>query len=441
MSNLTAGKEDTAPVQMNFRGNRRPRVMAQSAAFGEEGGPGLMVRAGLVAVAGMVTLALWAGFINIDDEVTARGQVIPAGDIQTIRHGDGGTVGEILVSEGGTVKKGQILLRLKADDAKARLEALKTKQAMTGLLAAGLRALGQGGEPDYSFVPAVYKPLADQERRIFTSLRKLTNKRRQVWAGRVGKARAKLKNIAKQEKRLAKKAALLEEELGLRKDLFNKGLTARDVYQKAKKDVETVHNDLADLAISKKQTGEDMKVARKQSGELDIRLKEKALDELGILTGQLDALGENLETLQGKVDRLDIEAPVGGIVRGVLKHPLGATVAPGKVIFEILPFDGGVRIETRISVKDIDRVAAGQKVTVRVKAPGFGRFGGITGTLKEISSSPLKDKSGKPYYRGIVSVSRLSVGKGANKVRMVPGMAAVASIRTGSKPLFRSFWN
>jgi len=441
MSELSASKADMPSNQMILRGDRRPRVMAQSASFGEEAGPGLMVRAGIIVGAGVVVLALWAGFIEIDDAVTAKGEIIPAGDTQSLRHGVGGMVGEILVGEGETVKKGQVLLRLKADEAKARLLSLQNKKARTELMAAGLRALSQDGEPDYSFVSVTYRPLVDQERLIFTSLRKLTNIRRQVWAGRLGKERSKLKNIASQEKTLAKKAALLEEELALRKDLFKKGLTAKNVYLKAKKDVETAYKDLADLAIAKKQAGEDLRHARIQSRELEIRLKEKVLDDLGVLTNQLDALNETIKTLKDKVRRLDIEAPVGGIVRGVKKHPLGALVGPDDVILEILPSGGGVRIETRISVKDVERVAAGQKVIVRVKAPGFGRFGGIPGTLKEISPSHFEDKNAKPYYRGIVTVSRDSFGHGAAQVRMKPGMTAETSIRTGSKRLFRYLWD
>ncbi|MDA0306620.1 MAG: HlyD family type I secretion periplasmic adaptor subunit [Proteobacteria bacterium] len=441
MSELSASKTDMPSGQMILRGDRRPRVMAQSASFGEETGPRLMLRAGIIVGAGVVALALWGGFVEIDDAVTAKGEVIPAGDIQSLRHPDGGMVGEILVSEGETVKKGQVLLRLEADEAKARLLSLQNEKARTELMAAGLRALGQGGEPDYSFVSVAYKPLADHERRVFTSLRNLTEKRRQVWAGRVKRAERKLKNIAKREERLSKKSALLEEEVGLRKDLFKKGLTAKDVYLKAKKDFDTALKDLADLAIAKKQTGQDLRQARKQSGELDIRLKERALDDLGVLTSQLDALNETIETLKDKLGRLDIEAPVGGIVRGVKKHPLGALVGPSDVILEILPSGGGVRIETRISVKDMERVAAGQKVIVRVKAPGFGRFGGIPGTLKEISPSTFEDKNAKTYHRGIVTVSRDSFGHGAAEVRMTPGMTAETSIRTGSKRLYRYFWD
>ena len=163
MSELSASKADMPSNQMILRGDRRPRVMAQSASFGEEAGPGLMVQAGIIVGAGVVVLALWGGFIEIDDAVSAKGEIIPAGDIQSLRHTDGGMVGEILVREGETVKKGQVLLRLKADEAKARLLSLQNKKARTELMAAGLRALSQDGEPDYSFISVAYRPLVDQE--------------------------------------------------------------------------------------------------------------------------------------------------------------------------------------------------------------------------------------------------------------------------------------
>ncbi len=444
MSDLTAKPETTETAKAANTlspGGRQARVMAQSLALAEESGPALARKTLAAAGLGFLALLAWAGFIEIDDATKVFGQVIPAGDAETVLHPDGGTISEILVSEGEVVEQGQILIRFDAGEAKTELEQMEARRAEVGLMAAAFRALSSGDEPDFSFVPSVYQPQAENEKLVFASLKQSMEKRRNVLSARAVNMQEKLDNIAEQEKSLAKKASLLEDELELRQGLYKKGQATKKIYLEARKDVDKAHTDLADLAKSRKLTAEALEKTQNRSSELEIRLKEKALDDLGVLTGKLDGINESLEKIKNRVSRLEIQAPARGIVRNVSKRDLGSTIEPGSVVIEILPLGGDAAIEARIAVKDIDRVGIGQPVTVTVKAPGFSRYGGISGKLTEISSSTLNDNRGKPYYRGIVTMDRDFAGAGPEKLTLMPGMKVEAKIKTGSKRLFQHLWN
>lgn len=432
----TPGTETTTPM-----GGREARTMAQTAALEEEPNRELTRKAWATAGIGALALLAWAGFVEIDEVTMASGQVIPVGATETVRHPDGGKVAEILVSDGETVEKGQVLIRFDAGEARAELEKMEARHTEIGLMAADFKALSSGREPDFSFVSPVYKPLVEKEWLIFASLRKLTDKRRNVLSGRVGRTREKLDNIAIQEEVLADKAALLEEELALRQDLFKKGLTPKNLYLKAQKSVDQVHRDIADLAVSKRQTDKTLEEAQKRSAALEIRLKEKVLDDLGVLTGRLDGIDETIETLKDRMGGLNITAPAKGIVRGAQNHPLGEIVEPGAAVMDILPLTGETAVEARIAVKDFDKVKVGQPVAVTVRDPGYAPYGAFSGALKEVSQSTFTDNEGNPYYRGIIAVDRDSVGRGADQKRLMPGMTVRVRIKTGSKSLIQQFWN
>lgn len=417
------------------RGPRSPRVLAQSVALAEEGGPKLGRKAAATFAVTAVALATWAGFIGIDDVTKAAGRVIPSGEPQMVRHQDGGTVSEILVSDGEIVEKGQTLIRFDTREAQSALDRIQVQRIEVGLLAAQLRALGRGGEPDFSFVQASYRPYVEKERLIFAALKDLMEKRRRVLEAKVADTQAKMDNIAKREKKLSKDADLLEEELLLREDLFKKGLTPKDVYAKTKRQVDKAHRDLANLADTRQVTGKALGEAKNRYQALEPRLKERALDELAILTERLDAINQSLEGLNERMDRLEVTAPVRGVVQGAHVHPLGVTVAPGKVVVEIIPLGGDAVVEARIAANQIERIRAGQPVSVTVKAAGFSRYGALRGTLKEISSSTFGDGDGEPYYKGIITLERDFVGRGENKKRLMPGMAVEARVKTGSTTL------
>ena len=62
------------------------------------------------AVTFMIIAFLWSAFATVDEITHGNGKVIPSSEVQVIQNLEGGIVGEILVSEGDVVEKGQILM-------------------------------------------------------------------------------------------------------------------------------------------------------------------------------------------------------------------------------------------------------------------------------------------------------------------------------------------
>lgn len=423
------------------RGRRGARILAQSMMLAEEGLPKMTGKVAMSVGVLAAVLVVWAGFIEIDERTRVDGRVVPAAETRTVSHPEGGTVAEILVKDGDVVEEGQALIRLDARDITEKTEQMKLQHARMAMLAAELSALGRGGKPDFSFALPEFRTLVDKERLIFASLLQLTEKRGRVLSDRVKAAKMKLENIVVREKELSKNAELLEDELQLREDLFEKGLTPKTVFMEIKKKADQARRDLADLAVSRKNTVQVLAAAQKLLSELKPRLMERALDELATLTTELDALGESLENQKKRLDRLEITTPVKGVVRGVNRHPPGAALAPGAAVLEIAPIGEATVIEARIPPADIERVRPGQAVAVRVKAPGFKRFGGIAGRLKEISSSTFSDAKGKDYYKGTIVLDRVGAGPETGQVLLKPGMNIEADIKTGSRALIATLWN
>ncbi len=428
------------PMTMD-RGDRRARFLAQSVILGEDGGPALMRKAAGTTVIAVIALLAWAGFINVDDVITATGRVIPVGEAEAIRHKDGGTISEILIKDSDIVDQGQVLVRLDRDEAEKNLQDMQARQVGVMLMAAGMRALSSGGKPDFSVAEPGFEKMVENERLIFASLRQLTEKRRQVLGDRVTQSKGKLEDFAKREKSLSRNADILEEELLLRKDLFKKGLTPKDVYEKTTKQVEQAHKTLAKLAEARKRWREYQGKSESQLAALVNRQKSRALDELGILNTELDQINESLDNLKERLKRLDIAAPAKGFVKELRINAVGAVVEPGAVVVEIIPFGGEAIVETRIAVPDIGRISAGQAVTVRVKANGFARYDGIKGELKKISASRFIDEKGVSYHKGIITLDRDYVGKDPDLNRLTPGMTVEAVFKTDSRPLFAYLLN
>ena len=63
-------------------------------------------------IAMMVTVVLGLIFLKIDVVVTARGKIIPVGDVKVVQPLETGVITKIHVKEGDYVKKGAVLLEI-----------------------------------------------------------------------------------------------------------------------------------------------------------------------------------------------------------------------------------------------------------------------------------------------------------------------------------------
>lgn len=144
---------------------------------------------------------------------------------------------------------------------------------------------------------------------------------------------------------------------------------------------------------------------------------------------------QSLVRLQDRVQRLQITAPVGGIVQGLTVTSINAVVEPGQVILRVVPVDDELIVESRISPRDIGHVHPGQQADVRFDSYDYARFGSISGTVRRISPSTYLDEHRNPYYRAEIRLSKYYLADQPAALRIIPGMTVQADIRTGSKSI------
>ncbi len=151
---------------------------------------------------------------------------------------------------------------------------------------------------------------------------------------------------------------------------------------------------------------------------------------------QLKQQNETIYRLQGRVKRLEIQAPVTGLVKGIKVNTIGGVVKPGEALMEILPVEKHLVVEARISPQDIGHVSVGQPVKVKVSAYDFGRFGAVDGTLKFITASTFSYENGEKFYRCRVELAQNFVGDDPAR-KILPGMTVQAGIITGEKTILQ----
>ena len=418
------------------RGDRQTRFLAQSVIL-EEGGSSGLVRAAMITICVVICLFVgWSMVTNVDEVAVTSGEVVPSGQLQAIQHLEGGIVREILIEEGQLVERGQTMIRLDPTAAFTELQKLEARRAGLEIRSERLRAVGAGGVPDWSKVGNRYPSMIQDQQRIYEGTLEALFSRQETIRKQIEQRRSDLDVLVEREQTLNRSADIFAQELDVRERLYKEGLSSKIAYLDAKRQLNTARGELADLYSERDRATEAIKESQSRLDEIETEAREQALAELSESANELIQVEEALVEARDRVNRLEISAPVRGIVKGLLVHTVGGVIPPGEVIAEVVPLHKELVVEAKIQPRDVGHVRIGQPVTVKVTTYDSARFGGITGELRDVSASTFLDEQGDPYYKGIIELDRNYVGHDETQNRIMPGMTVQADIKTGKKTLF-----
>lgn len=135
----------------------------------------------------------------------------------------------------------------------------------------------------------------------------------------------------------------------------------------------------------------------------------------------------------GREGRLDIKAPVAGIVMGLSVKAINAVVKPSEALMQIVPTNEPLVVMADVQPQDIAYVALGQHATVRISAFDYSTYGTLSGTVDRISAATFSDRDGREFYKIRVRLERDYFGSDTNANRVIPGMDAQADVKTGER--------
>ncbi|MBL4711452.1 MAG: HlyD family type I secretion periplasmic adaptor subunit [Gammaproteobacteria bacterium] len=402
----------------------------------EEVTPIKIINFAIMFTAGLfVALVLWAHLTQIKEVASTRGEVIPADLIHNVQHLEGGIVSEILVRNGDFVNKGQSLIRFSPPATTSDLEQMSVRYASLILQQERLHALIENRNPIFGDTGINYPNLATQQ--LTTYHAQLNSQKQKVLV--IGQQIAQKKSEAlrslNQSKIMKEEVKLLREQVNIRKGLNKTGVVARD-------ELLTTQIQLSESVREYQQFQDNYNVAKTTLAEAQQRQKEAELQfikevqiESSNTLAEISEVEHTLVRLNDKVERLNVTAPVSGIIQALSINSINAVAEPGKLILRIVPMDDELIVESRILPIDVGHVHIGQSADVKIDSYDSGRFGSIEGTVKQISATTYLDEKNNPYYRAEITLSQAWVGDNPEIMKIIPGMTVQANIETGAKSI------
>lgn len=404
----------------------------------EELGPSRLAVSSLILILCLLGGAVaWSHVVPVTTAATTTGEVVPSGDQRIVQHLEGGIVLDILVQDGDIVTFGQPLVKFDRLQREAELGQIKAREAALRIRETRLRAQINGTDPNFGDLAERYPTLVEEALITLQATRERMDGQVKVFTSRIENAKKTVNIHQKQARSLRGQLKLVQEAVDMREKLFETGHGSRVNVISSRLEMSRVEGSYSEAIASSEQAEVAVEEVRNELNELIVTERDDALEELSSVLGELGEVTQNLRRLQDRVSRLDVLAPVTGIVHGLSVNTKGAVVEPAQVLMTIIPVDEKLVVETEIAPEDIGHVAVGQKTKVAISGFDQRRYGSVPGRLVKLSPTTFLNEEGQPYFKGRIELdnSVITTSEGAQPI--MPGMTVTADIVTGEQTLLQ----
>lgn len=348
----------------------------------------------------LVCLLVWSRFAELEQITKGVAEVVPFSRVQVIQSLEGGILSELKVKENMVVERDTPLVVIDPTRAESSYSEMNKRRLALLATSRRLQAEAIGGTPRFPDEVLADRDLVANEQATFSS-----------------RQRALQESVAN----LKQSISLLSDELRITEPMSRRGLVP---------EVEV-------LRLRRQLNETSLQITDRIN-----RFRADANTELLKVQSELSQVAEVTGARRDLVNRTTLKAPLHGTVKNIRINTVGGVIQPGADIMEIVPLDGGLRVEAKVSPADVAFLRPGIRAVVKLTAYDYTQYGMLEGEVEAVSPDTLRDeKRGNepPFYRVIIHTHSNTLSKGGQQLAILPGMQATVDIVTGKRTVWQYF--
>ncbi|UWR26670.1 HlyD family type I secretion periplasmic adaptor subunit [Sulfitobacter sp. S223] len=384
----------------------------------------------------------WSVTSNIAGAIVASGRIEVDRNRQVVQHDTGGTIAEILVDEGDLVKAGDLLLQLDPEQAQSELTLIEGQ--LFELMARRGRLEAQRDEADKIKFPEALvqagatnsdaQELMDGQRNLFEARRDSVAREIDQLGKQRNQIEDQIKGIRAQETSLAAQLDLIEPQLVNQQKLLNDGLAQAASVLRLQQEKASLTGEIGRLIASRAQAEGRITEIEIVGLKLGTSGREEAITQLREIRYRELSLIEQRRALLAQIDRLDIRAPVSGIVYSMQVTTPRSVIRSAEPLMYLVPQDRPLVIAAQVMPTNVDEISVGQEVNLRLSSLDQRTTPELKGRVLLISADALTDEvTGGNYFRAEITLSPGEIDRLPEGTILLPGMPVDAFIKTGDR--------
>jgi HlyD family secretion protein len=389
-------------------------------------------------------IGYWSFQANIAGAVVSPGVIEVESNRQVVEHPDGGVVGELLVRNGDRVEAGDVLLRL--DDTLLRSEYAVVESQFYEVLSRIARLEAERDEAEQMILADRLKEkaansqnVADQiagQERLLEARRDLVTQQSDQLNERVQQVENQIVGTEAQLSSMRLQLGLIADEIADQQVLLDRGLAQASRVSSLKREDARLRGDIGRLEAAIAELRGEIANLRLEDLRLQSSIREEAITQLRDLESSELEYAERLISLGETLDRLDVRAPVDGVVYDSQVFAEKSVVQPAAPILYIVPQDQPLVISAQIDPIHIDQIGPGQTASLRFTSLDQRLTPEVLGKVARVSADALQDPDrGYSYYEAQILPDPQELEKLGDQ-EILPGMPVETYIRTVDRTPF-----
>lgn len=398
---------------------------------------------GIMAFA--VLTVLWASIGKIEVVAIASGKIVPSGKTKLIQSSETAVVKAIHVSDGQSVRMGELLVELDPTSADADIKLIQSELLAARIDSARgkamLDAINHQQDPE-SLVGAIQNANPEQvlsaqrwlqgQYQEYRSSLELVDAEILQRSAEIQAAQAQVSNLLK----TLPIATQLAEDY---QRLLNQQYVARHEYLEKEQARLDLQRHLRVQQASVLQFSAAQAEARRRREGVIAQTRRAMLDLQQQADQKVARLVQELAKARYQESLTLLNAPVAGTVQQLAIHTVGGVVTAAQPLMVIVPDNQPVEVEAFLENKDVGFVRAGQLVTVKVETFTFTKYGTVDGEVISISSDAIEDEKKGLVYSSRIRLKNDHLVVNGKKVYLSPGMSVTAEVKTDQRRVIEYF--
>ncbi len=394
----------------------------------------------LTLVIGFGGLVAWAALTTIESAVPAAGVIVSGGKRKTISLPENGILRQLLVHEGDEVAAGQVLAKL--DEVQARATQKQASTLYWSAVARAARLSAEAADERTMTVPDALRAAAAQDPDVAAALAAETYQFRTRWGALDASVRVQDRKIAQHQTQITAvraqiaahgtRLSLIEEELRGTDYLLARGLATKPRMLELRRTEADLRGQIG--ALAGQMAGEQQAIAQVELETInaaEARRSDVSRERAETQAARAEA-GQRLAAADDLLSKREILAPEAGTVTDIKFFTPGSSIMAGQPVMDLVPASAALLIEGRVTPNEVEHLAVGQRVNVRLTAYKSHRVPVLTGRLTYVGADRQTDPSNQPFF-----LVRAELDPGALRdkpgVVLLPGMSADVLIVNGAR--------
>jgi hemolysin D len=389
-----------------------------------------------IIVAFMVLGSLWLFFAKIDIVVSARGKIIPYGEIKVLQPIETGVISRILVREGDFVKQGEVLVEIDPSVTQTNLESKQKNLELLNIEMRRLKALIEN-KPFSQDKQRTDTVILDTQRLIYEATRTAHIQQKSLISQQILQIQEQMKALDVDKNRLGQHLASLHEREKKLQSVLD--IIASNEYENVRKELVEYEEQIRMKEHEAVRLQEQLHELNEKKLLLTQEYHNKLLEELTQKSKEARLLEVEIESIEFQKAKQLITSPVDGYVAKLMVHTVGGVVTPAEKLISIVPKDTPLVIKATVLNQDIGFIKKQMEAAVKIDTFDFQKYGLIPATVEHIADDAMEDEKLGPVYEIYLTPHKTNIIVAGEQIPLASGMSVTAELKVGKRRVIEFF--